>query len=212
MSSKLDAQGRAYATGKRKNAVARVWIKPGKGKITINGRDQEVYFARPVLRMMLAQPLRRRRPPRPVRRGRHGGRLGPLRPGRRGAPWPVQGADLLRARPAHGSETGRLPDPRQPRGRAQEVRQAPRLAAASSSRSADLSASGEFGGGPSGPPFSLGQIFVSRFFGAKRNTRGRPAMAPPSASVIFAGRQRSTASARLSRRARFLPSSAGNFE
>src|SRR5262245_4932428 len=53
----IDAQGRAYATGKRKNAVARVWIKPGKGKITINGRDQEVYFARPVLRMMIAQPL-----------------------------------------------------------------------------------------------------------------------------------------------------------
>lgn len=54
---KIDAQGRAYATGKRKNAVARVWIKPGKGKITINGRDQEVYLARPVLRMMIAQPL-----------------------------------------------------------------------------------------------------------------------------------------------------------
>jgi small subunit ribosomal protein S9 len=53
----IDKQGRAYATGKRKNAVARVWIKPGKGKITINGRDQEVYFARPVLRMMIAQPL-----------------------------------------------------------------------------------------------------------------------------------------------------------
>jgi small subunit ribosomal protein S9 len=53
----LDAQGRAYATGKRKNAIARVWIKPGKGKITINGRDQEIYFARPVLRMMIAQPL-----------------------------------------------------------------------------------------------------------------------------------------------------------
>ena len=53
----IDAQGRAYATGKRKNAVARVWIKPGKGAITINGRDQEVYFARPVLRMMIAQPL-----------------------------------------------------------------------------------------------------------------------------------------------------------
>jgi small subunit ribosomal protein S9 len=52
-----DAQGRAYATGKRKNAIARVWIKPGRGKITINGRDQEVYFARPVLRMMLAQPF-----------------------------------------------------------------------------------------------------------------------------------------------------------
>ena len=53
----LDKQGRAYATGKRKNAVARVWIKPGKGAITINGRDQEIYFARPVLRMMIAQPL-----------------------------------------------------------------------------------------------------------------------------------------------------------
>ena len=54
---RVDAQGRAYATGKRKNAVARVWIKPGKGQITINGREQEVYFARPVLRMMIAQPL-----------------------------------------------------------------------------------------------------------------------------------------------------------
>ncbi|MBP2291195.1 30S ribosomal protein S9 [Azospirillum rugosum] len=54
---KLDAQGRAYATGKRKDAVARVWIKPGSGKITVNGRDQEVYFARPVLRMMIAQPF-----------------------------------------------------------------------------------------------------------------------------------------------------------
>jgi small subunit ribosomal protein S9 len=54
---KVDAQGRSYATGKRKNAIARVWIKPGKGKITINGRDQEIYFARPVLRMMIAQPL-----------------------------------------------------------------------------------------------------------------------------------------------------------
>ncbi len=54
---KIDAQGRAYATGKRKNAIARVWIKPGSGKITINDRDQEVYFARPVLRMMIAQPM-----------------------------------------------------------------------------------------------------------------------------------------------------------
>ncbi len=54
---KLDAQGRAYATGKRKDAVARVWIKPGSGKIVVNGRDQEVYFARPVLRMMIAQPF-----------------------------------------------------------------------------------------------------------------------------------------------------------
>ena len=54
---KLDKFGRAYATGKRKNAVARVWIKPGAGKITVNGRELEVYFARPVLRMILRQPL-----------------------------------------------------------------------------------------------------------------------------------------------------------
>ena len=54
---KLDAQGRAYATGKRKNAVARVWIKPGAGKILVNTREVEVYFARPVLRMMIQQPL-----------------------------------------------------------------------------------------------------------------------------------------------------------
>ena len=55
--AKLDAQGRAYATGKRKNAVARVWIKPGTGKLIVNGREGEKYFARPVLRMMIAQPL-----------------------------------------------------------------------------------------------------------------------------------------------------------
>jgi small subunit ribosomal protein S9 len=50
-------QGRAYATGKRKNAVARVWIKPGSGKITVNGRDSPIYFARPVLRMLMNQPF-----------------------------------------------------------------------------------------------------------------------------------------------------------
>lgn len=54
---KKDAQGRSYATGKRKDAVARVWVMPGKGKITVNGKDQETYFARPVLRMMIAQPI-----------------------------------------------------------------------------------------------------------------------------------------------------------
>jgi len=53
----IDEQGRAYATGKRKDAVARVWIKPGPGKITVNGRDQETYFARPVLRMLINQPF-----------------------------------------------------------------------------------------------------------------------------------------------------------
>ena len=54
---KLDAQGRAYATGKRKNAIARVWIKPGSGKITVNGREFDKYFARPVLQMILRQPI-----------------------------------------------------------------------------------------------------------------------------------------------------------
>jgi small subunit ribosomal protein S9 len=54
---KLDKHGRAYATGKRKNAVARVWIKPGRGLATVNGRPLDQYFARPVLRMILSQPL-----------------------------------------------------------------------------------------------------------------------------------------------------------
>ncbi|MDE1173923.1 MAG: 30S ribosomal protein S9 [Parvibaculaceae bacterium] len=54
---KIDKLGRSYATGKRKNAIARVWIKPGAGKITVNGRELERYFARPVLRMILNQPL-----------------------------------------------------------------------------------------------------------------------------------------------------------
>lgn len=54
---KLDKHGRAYATGKRKNAVARVWIKPGNGKIVVNGRDVKVYFARPVLQMVVNQPF-----------------------------------------------------------------------------------------------------------------------------------------------------------
>ena len=53
----IDAHGRAYATGRRKDAVARVWIKPGSGKIVVNGRDQEVYFARPTLRLVLNQPF-----------------------------------------------------------------------------------------------------------------------------------------------------------
>lgn len=54
---KVDDLGRAYATGKRKDAVARVWIKPGAGRITINGRELENYFARPVLQMVLQQPI-----------------------------------------------------------------------------------------------------------------------------------------------------------
>jgi small subunit ribosomal protein S9 len=56
---KLDSLGRAYATGKRKNAVARVWIKRGHGRITVNKKDFQAYFARPVLQMLLRQPLER---------------------------------------------------------------------------------------------------------------------------------------------------------
>lgn len=53
----VDSLGRTYATGKRKNAVARVWIKPGSGKVVVNGRDQETYFARPTLRLVVNQPF-----------------------------------------------------------------------------------------------------------------------------------------------------------
>ena len=55
---KLDKLGRAYATGKRKDAVARVWVKPGRGKITVNNKDYTAYFARPVLQMLLMQPIK----------------------------------------------------------------------------------------------------------------------------------------------------------
>lgn len=54
---KIDAKGRSYATGRRKESVARVWLKPGAGRITVNGRDVETYFARPVLRMIMNQPF-----------------------------------------------------------------------------------------------------------------------------------------------------------
>src|SRR6059058_2455284 len=54
---KVDKYGRAYATGKRKNAIARVWIKPGNGKIIVNGREVKTYFARPVLQMIVNQPF-----------------------------------------------------------------------------------------------------------------------------------------------------------
>ena len=53
----LDKYGRAYATGRRKDAIARVWLKPGSGKIVVNGREQEVYFARPTLRLVINQPF-----------------------------------------------------------------------------------------------------------------------------------------------------------
>ena len=135
---KLDKQGRAYATGKRKNAIARVWVKPGTGKIIVNGKEFATYFARPVLQMILQPADRRRQPRRPVRHHRHRRRRRPLRPGRRGASRHLQGADLLRAGAARRAQEGRLPDPRQPRRRAQEVRQGQGPPLASSSRSAKL--------------------------------------------------------------------------
>lgn len=108
---KIDKQGRAYSTGKRKDAVARVWIKPGAGKIIVNTREVEVYFARPVLRMLIQQPL-----VAAARAGQYdvictvaGGGLS----GRRCcASRHLQGADLLRARPARRAQEGRLPDAR----------------------------------------------------------------------------------------------------
>ena len=120
---KVDAQGRSYATGKRKDAVARVWVKPGTGKITINKKDFTAYFGRPVLQMIVRQPI--------VTADRDGqydivatvsggglsGQAGAIRHGI------SKGAHLLRAGVARCPEEGRLPDPRQPRGGTQEVRQ-----------------------------------------------------------------------------------------
>ena len=120
---KLDKQGRAYATGKRKDAVARVWIKMGAGNIVINDRPVETYFARPVLRMMIQQPL--------VAANRQGqydvvctvsggglsGQAGAVRHGL------SQALASARAGPASGAQARRLHHPRSARGRAQEVRQ-----------------------------------------------------------------------------------------
>ena len=120
---KLDKQGRAYATGKRKNAVARVWIKPGSGKIVVNTRPVEVFFARPVLRMLIQQPLVAANRGEPVRRRLLGVGRRLVGPGRRGASRHLEGADLLRAGSARRAQARRIPDARLPRGRAQEVRQ-----------------------------------------------------------------------------------------
>ena len=119
---KLDAQGRAYATGKRKNAVARVWIKPGAGRSRSTAATSRSTFARPVLRMILNQPFEAA-DRGPVRRHLHGpggglsGQAGAVRHGISQA--------LLDYEPGlrPGAQEGRLPDPRLPRGGAQEVRQ-----------------------------------------------------------------------------------------
>ena len=107
----IDAQGRAYATGKRKNAVARVWIKPGSGRVTVNGRDWEQFFARPVLRMILQQPLEvaGRKDQYDVTCTVAGGGLSGQAGA--GAPRPVEGADLFRAGIEGRPQAGRFPDP-----------------------------------------------------------------------------------------------------
>jgi small subunit ribosomal protein S9 len=131
-----DALGRSYATGKRKDAVARVWIKPGSGKVTVNGKRGAVYFARPVLQMILRQPFQvagvvgQFDVMATVKGGGLSGQAGAVKHGISKA-LQLYDPSLRGALKAAG-----LPDPRQPRGRAQEIRQAPRPAAASSSRSA----------------------------------------------------------------------------
>ena len=109
---KIDELGRAYATGKRKNAIARVWIKPGAGKITVNGREVETYFARPVLRMIINQAFTVASR-RPVRHYRNRHRWWTVRTGWRRASWSFQSPDLFRAFLTPGSEKSWLPDPRQ---------------------------------------------------------------------------------------------------
>ena len=89
----IDPQGRTYATGKRKDAVARVWIKPGSGQFECNGRTAERYFARPVLRMILGQPFVIADRRRPVRHSMHGQGGRALGPGRRRAARHFEGAD-----------------------------------------------------------------------------------------------------------------------
>ena len=97
----LDKQGRAYATGRRKDAVARVWLKPGSGKIEVNGRDQEVYFARPTLRLIINQVFDVTDRAGQYRRRRDGHRRRALGPGRRGPPRHFDRAHPLRAGTAH---------------------------------------------------------------------------------------------------------------
>ena len=100
----IDAQGRAYATGRRKNAVARVWVKLGTGKITVNGRDQKVYFARPTQQMVIQQPFDVSQRNGQFDVDRHRLRRRPVGPGRRGAPRHRPGAVEVRARPARRDE------------------------------------------------------------------------------------------------------------
>ena len=119
---KMDAQGRAYATGRRKDAVARVWLKPGTGKFTVNGKIMGDYFARPTLQMIIGQPfdvinrLGQYDVMCTVAGGGLSGQAGAVRHG-------LSRALITYDPRCARCSSRRLPDPRRPRGRAQEVRQ-----------------------------------------------------------------------------------------
>ena len=119
----IDAQGRSYATGRRKDASARVWVKRGSGHVKINGKDVRDYFARPVLQMILAQPFEaaERVGEFDVIATVKGG--GPVGTGRRRAPRHQPRTDLLRARSSSGAKEGWVSHPRPACCRAQEIRQ-----------------------------------------------------------------------------------------
>ena len=114
---KRDALGRGYGTGRRKIAVARVWIKPGPGRILVNGRTFEQYFARPVLQMLVAQPFKAASVD-----GQYDVVATVRGTGGRGTPRDNPGPCCVPAFPAHGAEAGRLPYARFAGGRAQEIR------------------------------------------------------------------------------------------
>jgi small subunit ribosomal protein S9 len=149
-----DALGRSYATGKRKDAVARVWIKPGSGKVTVNGKEMAVYFARPVLQMILRQPFQIAGVENEfdvmatVAGGGLSGQAGAVKHGISKA---LQLYDPSLRGAAQG---GGLPHPRQPRGGAQEVRPPqgpPQLPVLQALTLSALAAHGP----PSGGPFRL---------------------------------------------------------
>ena len=166
---KLDAQGRAYATGKRKDAVARVWIRPGNGTVVVNKRPVEVYFARPVLRMILRQPLEiagrvdQYDITVTVAGGGLSGQAGAVRHGLSKALTYYE-PELRSPAQARG-----LPHPRRPRRRAQEVRpqegppQLPVLQALIFSDAPRLLRKG----GPCGRPFSFSPTSLQRERGGR---------------------------------------------
>ena len=121
---KRDELGRSYATGKRKDAVARVWIKPGSGRIFVNGKEMKDYFARPVLQMILRQPFQIAGAENlfdvvtTVKGGGLSGQAGAVKHG------DFKGAPALRALLQAAAQGSRFPDPRFPSRRAKEIRQA----------------------------------------------------------------------------------------